>query len=497
VLAFAAWAAFAGPGEAAPPQKPQSPQAWRAAAAEDLQAIHDILRDNAPAMVVSRDSVHFRRWLEEGLRRAEAGLPKVTDARGYYFTLQGYAAGFRDNHILIDHNRGSGVFTDPVAWPGFLLALRGENYEVAFRAPDAPGAPPLGARLLGCDGKPVAALVAAHDRFDGDLQLAAARAVHAPDLLLDRADPFVPRARACTFETAGAARTYRLDWRKVDKPAAAEIASATAPAAPGKLGLARWGPRRWWITIPSMEEDQPWTAFFDDVKAHLSEVRGAEDVVIDLRGNDGGSGEFAEQLVQLLWGDSFAAAHHPDFGPTVWRASKLNRDYWARAVEQIGKNPEFPEATKVYARRILAGLDAAIAKGEPTFTIEDAAPAKARGAPGPDPMRGRVVLLTDAACASACLDLMDFATPMPNVIQAGEPTSADSIFMELTIVPALPSGLTAFGFGHKAWIRRPRGSNVAYVPAPGLTWPGGKAGDAAVKGWLDKALARITPPPRG
>ena len=94
VLALA-WAACA---QAQAPV-PTTPEGWRAAAAEDLAAIHDILHDNSPAMVVPRDSGHFRRWLESGLARARTGLQKVTDFPGYYYVIQGYVSGFHDDHI--------------------------------------------------------------------------------------------------------------------------------------------------------------------------------------------------------------------------------------------------------------------------------------------------------------------------------------------------------------------------------------------------------------
>jgi hypothetical protein len=451
-----------------------------------LQAVHDLLQANAPAMVVSRDSAHFRRWLEVGLRQAEVGLPKVRDGRSYYFLLQGYVAGFRDAHIVIDHNRGSHVFTDPIAWPGFVIGLRGGDYEVEFRAPDIPGAPPLGARLRGCDGKDVGDLIAQHDRYDGDLSLAAARDRYARFLLLDRGDPFVPRAAVCAFDVAGRVREFELHWRELDKTTAGRIAAEPPER---KLSLATWGPHRWWLTIPSLDQDQPWTGFFEELKAHLDEVRGADAVVIDLRGNEGGSGDFVMRLADLLWGEALADARRPDSGPSVWRASKRNRDFWADAVEQINKSPEFSNGIKGYARRILAAYDQALANGDPTFTIKDITPRKWRGLPGRNPMRARVVALTDSACTSACLDLMDTLTAMPNVVQAGTPTSADTIFMEMAVVPALPSGLTAFGYGQKALPYRPRASNAAYIPSIAFTWRGAKNDEAGLRAWLERALA--------
>jgi len=70
------------------------------------------------------------------------------------------------------------------------------------------------------------------------------------------------------------------------------------------------------------------------------------------------------------------------------------------------------------------------------------------------PMRGRVVVLTDYWCNSACLYMLDVYLRLPNLIHAGVPTNADTIFMEVgTAGP--PSGKAAVTFGHKARISDP------------------------------------------
>src|SRR5437763_354499 len=93
-----ALALAASPASGAFAAAPTTPEGWREAAGQDLGAIHDILRDNSPAMVVKRDSAHFRSWLEEGLREARGKLAKVQDAKGYYYVIRYYVSGFRDSH---------------------------------------------------------------------------------------------------------------------------------------------------------------------------------------------------------------------------------------------------------------------------------------------------------------------------------------------------------------------------------------------------------------
>jgi hypothetical protein len=484
----AAIAALVLPAQAETPRtSPGTPEGWRAAAAQDLGAIHDLLRDNSPAMVVNRDSAHFRHWLEEGLRQARAELGKVTDGKSYYYLVQGYAAGFRDSHIQFGPTRAAGLDLSAVAWPGFVIGYRNGGYQVLYRAPDAPDAPPPQARLLGCDGKSAEAFALTHDRYDGNFQLASVRASRAVGLLLDRGNPFIARPTACSFASGSESLSYRLSWRPLDEAQTRQIDAAIGNGARHSLGLRQWGEGHWWIDIPSMDGHQDWAAFYADVKAHLEALRSARILVVDVRGNGGGDSSYADRLARLLWGDGLVDARQPHLGPTIWRVSKLNRDNWARFVDEVSKNADYPADAKQEFRRILARYDEALAHGAATFELSDDADGK-RPPRAANPVRARVVLLTDYACNSACLDLMDEFTAMPNIVQAGTVTSADTIFMELTSVPELPSGLGRFAFGHKAWVRRPRGSNIPYTPAPRLTWAGSTGDEAGIRAWLEKAL---------
>jgi hypothetical protein len=468
---------------------PNSPEGWRAAAAEDLTAIHDILRDNSPAMVVPRDSANFRVWLDQGLAKARAGLPKVTDFRGYYYILEAYVAGFRDPHIYVTPS-GWSLNLTPVAWAGFMVGWRNNSYQVTYRSPNAPDAPPPGARLLSCDGKDAESVARTHDLYDGDLNLSAYRAFSAPLLFTDLGNPFITRPNSCVFSLRGAARAYQMTWTT---PIGAQLvegdhASIRRHARLG-LGLQPWGGHGWWITVPSMTPDQDWDGFYSKIQAHLGDLRSAEAIVIDLRGNSGGDGGFGDRLARLIWGEETVEAHRPDLGPTVWRATRLNRDSWASDLPTDAGNGEYDAEQTADMKRVLALYDAALAHGDPTFTRKEDSPARPHTR-DPDPVHGRIVILTDDSCVSACLDFLDEVLPLPRVIQAGGPTSADTIFMEVTSVPKLPSGIAQFAFPHKAWIRRPRGSNVPYAPSHDFTWSGDPEDEAGLRQWLGEALAK-------
>jgi hypothetical protein len=238
-----------------------------------------------------------------------------------------------------------------------------------------------------------------------------------------------------------------------------------------------------------MDPHQDWDGFYNDIRSHLTDLRSAQAVIIDLRHNAGGDSGFGKRFAHILWGDALIDARGPILGPTVWRASRLNRENWARQVQEVAASPYYGEDTKAAMKHILSRYDEALAHGDPIFTEEGDTPTD-HPSKVPNPVHGRVVILTDYACASACLDFMDQAMAMPGVVQAGTSTSADTIFMEVTKVPELPSGLSWFRFPHKAWITRPRGSNVPYVPSERFTWKGDLDDEAGLRQWLGDALSQ-------
>jgi len=461
---------------------------WPAVTAADLTAIHDLLRDNSPATVVDRDSAHFRRWLEEGLQKCRQRVPAVHDANGYGYLLSYYANGFHDSHIGFGESPASKSrvgWSAVDAWPGFMLGLRRQGYTVVYASPKASDIPPVGAILVSCDGHSPDAMVAERDGYDGDLSLESGRIRAAPDLLLDRGNPFVPRPVQCVFRSAGVDHSYTLHWQPMELAQWPVAAAASLDDSTRTLGIQRWGDRSWWLTIPSMRGNLDWNSFYHSIDKNLAAIRKADRVVIDLRGNGGGDSSFGERLVAMLWGQEFVDRYRPALGPTIWRASKLNRDYWATEMKQASTEPSYSAEEKAEMNSILAEYDKAITEGKPTFEIPGAMRPKFFSAAEPNPMHGRVMVLTNDACNSACLDTMDLLMALPGVVQAGTTTSADTIFMELTIVDPLPSGRGMFAFGHKAWIERPRGSNKPYTPAPALTWQGEPNDEDGFKAWLN------------
>jgi hypothetical protein len=400
----------AAPPPAPPPPPTLTPDQWRAAARQDIEAIHDTLRDNAPFMVVDRDSADMRRWLETGRVEALDDLAKVTDGRSYYYVLARYIGGFRDGHIGLFLTRGAfkGGIPD---WPGFAMTWRDGRYEVGWVEPGMETvAPPVGAVLVSCDGVAAEALAQARlDRLYGNLKLEAERSASAFQLLRDYHNP-IPTPAACSFRGAAGEQTWKLSWstppgETVDTAAKALFASRA------QFGVDRWGANAWWIGAPTMTGEADWKALYAAIDANLAAIRSAGVVVIDLRGNGGGNSAYGDGLARRLFGDPVVDSHAVVWGDLVFKVGPLSRRW----------------ATDAGDKSIAEKLDAAPLGSAVVIKATDAVAAHGDRPPPPSPMKGRVVVLVDHACFSACLDTLDIFTRLPGVTLAGVETGADTI----------------------------------------------------------------------
>ena len=95
-------------------------------------------------------------------------------------------------------------------------------------------------------------------------------------------------------------------------------------------------------------------------------------------------------------------------------------------------------------------------------------------------MAGRVYVLTDSVCASACLDAVDLWKAM-GAIQIGRETSADTVYMDVRSTD-LPSGVTRLVLPMKVWRGRSRGNNEPQRPAH--VFDGDMSDDQALRAWV-------------
>lgn len=461
---------------------------WPALLEADVRAFHAALQDRHPGPV-DPDNPAFSGLLDAGLARTLERVPDTRSYGGYWWALREFRASFDDGHVQL--NPMPAAPTLPMRWPGLLTGLREGRHEVVVRL-DEPGLPAAGARLIDCDGIAAADLAASRlGRFSGRWQLAAQREALAGRLLVDAGNPWIPTLAECRFELAGEVRSVRLNWRATTEDALAEMLSATRSPPPAPTGIRTVdGGRLLWISMPGFNAD-PDSADHAGLTAVLQaldsgdRLAAAQRVVLDVRGNGGGSSHWSREIAARLWGDAAVEAVGAGSDAVDWRVAQANLDDIGRfrdmLLAQDAPDPELLHWSGI----ILDGMSAALERGETLWRQprngDDAAP----GAPAllrPRRLRADadVIVLTDSACASACLDALDLWLPL-GAIHAGGETSADTLYMEIGS-QQLPSGLARIGLPMKVYRGRARGNNQPYVPAH--PFPADTVDAAAVEAWI-------------
>ena len=453
---------------------------WGAALRRDAQTIHDTFRDSHPGYV-DPENPGFRGVLERGLQTALARAERADSQAAWWWALREYIASFDDGHVGV--GLVNGVNLGDVAWPGFLTAYRGDDQVVAVRETDA--APPLGAKLVSCDGKGAAELAADRvGRFRGRWFLESQRSRWGPQLLVDWNNPYVPELRSCVFETDGVRTAWPLEWRGVSLERLSPKFDAASQGHRGEIGMRRLADGTVWISLPTFdgggaENVKALEALVAEVKAELTEIRSAPRIVFDLRGNSGGSSAWGYELARLLWGAPYVAARTPRSEGVDWRLSEENVRHIDDLIAQLSRRTPKPTEFIEGLERMRAEAAADLAAGKPYW--------RQPPGDGADPDMGArselgapVFAVTDGVCASACLDAMDLWKAL-GVVQVGRETSADTVYMEVR-GKRLPSGTANLNIPVKVYRGRPRGHNVTY--RPDHRFDGSMADTEALARWI-------------
>lgn len=467
---------------------------WSRALAEDARAFHAVILDSHPGPV-DPENPGFRKLMDDGLALALKRAATAKTYPDYYFALVEYAASFDDGHLGLTNYRNSG-WTWTSRWPGFLTALRDGETRVVFS--EEPSGPPLGARLVGCDGRAPEALAREMaGRTAGRWNLATRREAYSATVFVDQMNPYVRRPDRCEFEVDGARRQYRLSWRPLpDATRDKGFAAARAPRYATGIELRSWAGPGHWISLgdfdgdPNSEAGRRLTALQAEIEAKAETLRAAPAIVFDLRGNNGGSSAWLHGMAQSLWGKAWVDAKQPRSKGVDWRPSAGNIAHFKefRAVYGKGEKPD-PEILD-WLDKAIAGMEGARAAGEPLWRqrSDDEAGDDRTGPALPadgTPMRARTFVLTDTACASACLDAVDLLTAL-GAVHVGQETSADTLYMEIREQPLPGDRVTAY-VPIKVYRGRARGSNVPATPTH--AYKGSLGDNAAVEAWL-AGLAR-------
>ena len=451
----------------AAPAHAQEATDWGAAARGDIEAAYALYRDNHPGWENPGDP-KFRDLLQSARDTALQRAATVKNETDYIRTLGAFSAVLGDGHARLVRSNASGAVTPGVVqtWPGFVPAWRGNALLVHSVAPGFPFAP--GTRIVRCNGQPIKAWIRERG-LESAMRFAEGGQwwSRTPAMMTGRSDA-PPPAEACTFVGSdGQEVEQALQWQPAPEDLVARRLAAT-DGTPDPIGLTEPAPGLFWVSMPSFSPDATGQAayekLFADLAARRSEMASARAVVLDLRGNDGGSSAWSEKVAQALWGEEAVERRKFDYfaGVSVWyRASAANTAYVDTWLDLFKDDAAMVAQVRPVAEAMHKHLDA----GEPFHVIRDEADDIARAAaksPATD-FTTPVYVITPGRCASACLDAVDTFTLFGNTSLVGAPTSGDTVYMEVRS-EELPSGKGRIVIPIKFWHQRPRESGEVYQP---------------------------------
>jgi hypothetical protein len=491
-LALGFWAASLTAGTASA-EGGESP--WAQLLGKDVEAMHRVLSENHPGAVDKENSA-FRQWLAAGRAQALERAKRCDSFEGYLFALRAYGVGFKDGHLHVELLLGR----DGARWPGFLAAWREGKLVVRARAKDVVDLPAEGSEILTCDGVPVADLLRRDVfPFAGNPDLEADWGSVAPLLFVDERNPWrssMPKScvfREATAGTGTTSRTRSLDFRFIGRGELGKKLAVARETVDLPWVIRPFGARGIWVGLPTFEPGEKGLAAVKEAIRAAPSWRDRDPIVFDVRGNGGGNSAWGHEILAGLYSQEYLDAQ---LGPrkartyVEWRLSPGNVAHVARFVDAAVRERQPPE--EVAARRAFASsLRQALAEGKSFWRREDGPPpAKAAAAPAPpNRVAGRVFLLTDGSCGSACLDFADMVLGLPGTIQVGRATYADSVYMEIRY-QMLPSGVADLGLGVKVYRNRPRGNNQPYVPKREHRFSGDMRDTAALERWISALAAK-------
>ncbi len=458
-----------------------APSSWSNAAVGDLKAINELIQDNHPGPV---DALNpgFHAWMDQG---AASLLPMARTARSlhdYQLVIRDYVNGFADGHLEV-----SFTDTEPHLWPGFLTRedMPGEPVLVSVveQASGSTARPAPGDELVSCDRLPV-------QRMMQDNVLRPLLNPHVPQrlrmvssmlLVADTDDPRDQPTR-CIMRRDRALRTLALNWRQISEAALMHERTLSSGIEIPEIGLRQVGDVAI-ISLPTFNPVGPelarMQALVASVQAQAVALHAVRHVVLDVRGNTGGSDGWGRDVAAALWGRSAVDAITASISDTVdWRVSARNLAALRSDTQMLQREgqPEIADYTAKLSARMSTSLSAhqlfmreiGLATGAPPHLVT--------------PFAHPVYLLTTPHCASACLDFADLLGRLPGITRIGLETSADTDYLEEGSAK-LPSGQATLSYAMKVYRQRARGANVSDRPAIG--WPGGIMTDRSIASWVD------------
>lgn len=463
---------------------------WREKTLNDLQKIRSTLEANHPAFKTSQESPEkeFLEWFESGFRVAKQRAEKVDSLFGYYFTLRAYGVGFRDEHLAVqvasyDRFKKQMKFR----WPGFAVQMSEKNQvRISSVSPRVQKqVPPVGAILLSCDERGFDTILNENVYpFYGDRRILKNRVTFVPRIFVDSANPFIQLPKTCRFETDGKAKSYSIKWTsisfedlwpKIDVSYGLKLPSTLAKTLEGDVH---------WVSLPTFAPDSKTEPNLRKIISDAKTHRAHKLLVIDLRGNGGGSSTWGMDVLKGYFGEEYIdeiqnRSRRTSQETFEYRVSKENLKYFEDLLGNPSKNIS---KTDPFFVHVASEMRSALNVGKEVVPVKLSDLDVLKSHDNKMQFSGKVFVLTDMYCASACLSVLDAIRIIPGVVHIGQETSADAVFMQSTAPTALSDLMIQFTFPVLRIRNRTRGNNAPIVPQ--IVFDGDISNSALIEQWM-------------
>lgn len=457
---------------------------WKRIYLDDLEFARKTIAADHPGAVDPQNPA-FRRTLESAYEEARGAAPRVKSYTSYLIALTRFGNHFQDAHLGIfgasrplEGTRAAGIY--PLWLDGAFVV---EEVDPRY---GEKGTALQGAVLVSCDGIPASRLFT--DRvlsWKGRPGIAADWFTWAPLLLVDYGPPLPKAPARCLLRSGKKTENLSLQWQAVTS-GEVEAARARLSAMPARpLGVSKLADGTVWVDVPTFltNEEKDIAAMhgmIDSLAAEMKQNRDWKLLVFDLRGNHGGSSEWGDEIAAAVFGKEWAEAAKQWLNDGVyidWRVSKDNLE----AVEGMARQQEKRHGKDAGAgmHRFADSMRAALESGRPY--VDQRWPVQGSPRPAAVAVPGKIVVVTSASCYSACLDFLDLMRLHPAVVQVGQTTGVDTVYME-TWGHDLPSGLGQLSVPLKVFRDRKRKNNEAYTPK--VAYKGRLADTEALRSWI-------------
>ena len=481
------------PPRPTPEQARHEAQHWSHIAAEHIRRAHRIIEQAHPA-ILDPGAHDFHQWFSQGYDQAMALARRATTQQRAFAALRFYTSGYRDDHLTVWNTFDS----DVSIWAGWVVQRQGGSYRVAGRAAQWPvDTPQTGEQVLSCDGRPLDDLLG--DKvapFVNRLTYLEATKSHLA-WHLTHESPTAPlweplRVRQCATRTAtGEIRHYGMAWQPLTDKDSKALAQHRRP----RQGITEVRPGVHWIHASNFQPgSRKAVARFEQMLDAIRQTGDAQAVVLDVRGNGGGSSLLGYRILLALLTDAILKedAAQPQQPRAYWRVSQLALEVFEEGKAHSRETEGEDSLSYQFAQQMASLMKEAASRGQdfveqpggeeshPEFQ-QDAAQERARR------FSGKLVLVTDANCMSACLDFVSEALQIPGIVHVGSPTRTDTPYTEAASKALSPNVMLRVPL--KVWKNHGRQDKEGQPYVPQFVFDGNLADTAAVQAWvLDSVL---------